>query len=346
MDRHTGTLNILAVVPFAWPAQRGGSEVAIHRLLLWLHLRGHNVRCIVQRQQAEPCEGVLYAPIKAVDEEQWWEWADVVLTHQSGTKGVASMREQYGNKPALQWAHNWMWFNGHRQYLNPDLDIVAWNSTGLAESSDRDAWSGESVVLRPPTFTADYPRCAGDMVTQVNLSRMKGSAVFWELAKRLPDVGFLGVIGGWGSQANSRGRDFPPDRAMSGLNRLKPRNVRIAAGTTNIVDDVYAHTRVLIVPTGWVSERQVGESWGLVAAEALACGIPVVATRSPGMEELLGDAGTLLPHDDVDAWEAEIVRLGDDAEWQAASDAALCRAAELEPTDELVAVERLLVGAA
>lgn len=320
--------------------------MAVHRMLVWLHTRGHNVRCIVQRQKAEPWQGITYAPVNEIDEQSWWDWADMVISHQSGTKGVASMRDRYGNKPAVQWAHNWMWFEGHRQYLDPSLDIVAWNSHGLAQTAEAATWDGQSTVLHPPTFRDDYRRCEGTAVTQVNLSRMKGAAVFWELARRLNDVPFLGVVGGWGDQSNSRGKDFPVDRAVAGLNRLKPTNVEIVPGTVEMLDRVYARTRVLIVPTGWVSERQTGESWGLVAAEALSCGIPVVATRSPGMEELLGNDGLLLPHDDVDAWERELRRLMDDDEWAEASEAAYRRAGEIDPTGELVELERLMVGAA
>lgn len=320
--------------------------MAVHRLLVWLRNRGHNVRCIVQRQQTEEWEGVRYGSVHDIDQQKWWEWADVVVSHQSGTKGVASMREMYGDKPALQWAHNWMWFEGHRHYLDPQLDIVAWNSLGLAGDDRSRTWSGQSTVLRPPTFVADFRPCFGWNVTQVNLSRLKGAAMFWELARRQPNVEFLGVVGGWGEQSNSRGKDFPPHRALSGLNRLKPSNVQIVAGTSEMLLNVYSRTKVLIVPTGWVSDRQIGESWGLVAAEALACGIPVVATRSPGMEELLGDAGTLLPHDDVDAWEEAIVRLMNVDLWQQESRKSLARAEQLDPTHELLAVETMLEAAA
>ncbi|QOT75615.1 glycosyltransferase [Cupriavidus basilensis] len=43
------------------------------------------------------------------------------------------------------------------------------------------------------------------------------------------------------------------------------------------------------------------EGMPLVVGEALACGRPVVATAAPGVAELLGDAGNIVPIDDVDA---------------------------------------------
>jgi glycosyltransferase involved in cell wall biosynthesis len=43
------------------------------------------------------------------------------------------------------------------------------------------------------------------------------------------------------------------------------------------------------------------EGMPLAIAEALACGCPVVATDAPGVADLLGDAGTIVPRDDAAA---------------------------------------------
>jgi glycosyltransferase involved in cell wall biosynthesis len=65
--------------------------------------------------------------------------------------------------------------------------------------------------------------------------------------------------------------------------------------------DVYAQTDLVVVPSR-------AESYGLVLTEALARGIPVLASDVGGIPEALGRApddtrpGVLLPVDDVDAW--------------------------------------------
>jgi N-acetyl-alpha-D-glucosaminyl L-malate synthase BshA len=67
------------------------------------------------------------------------------------------------------------------------------------------------------------------------------------------------------------------------------------------------------------------ESFGLSALEALACGVPVVASRAGGLVELVrdGETGALCPVGDVDAMAAASVEmLSDPARWQAMSDAA------------------------
>jgi glycosyltransferase involved in cell wall biosynthesis len=54
------------------------------------------------------------------------------------------------------------------------------------------------------------------------------------------------------------------------------------------------------------------EGFGLVAAEAMASGLPVLAPRLPGLAEVVGDAGLLHEPDDLDALADHITRLRDD----------------------------------
>lgn len=61
------------------------------------------------------------------------------------------------------------------------------------------------------------------------------------------------------------------------------------------------------------------ESFGLAALEALACGVPVVATRTGGLPEVVreGEDGFLLPVGDVEAMAAAAGRILDDVALQA-----------------------------
>jgi glycosyltransferase involved in cell wall biosynthesis len=54
------------------------------------------------------------------------------------------------------------------------------------------------------------------------------------------------------------------------------------------------------------------ESFGLVVAEAMACGLPVVASRRGAVGEVIGRAGLVLPPDDVRTWSAAMRRLATD----------------------------------
>lgn len=58
--------------------------------------------------------------------------------------------------------------------------------------------------------------------------------------------------------------------------------------------DLYASAAVAVVPS-------LFEGFGLPAGEAMACGVPVVATRGGALPEVVGDAGVLVPPGDADA---------------------------------------------
>lgn len=146
--------------------------------------------------------------------------------------------------------------------LRPQL-VVA-NSHQMARELARFA----PLVVHPPI---DEDRIRPDIedrtcITLVNLSPDKGVGVFYDMARRMPEKPFLGVVGGHGRQI-----------------RVRLPNVTTMAQTGSM-GLVYARTKVLLFPS-------VSESYGMVAAEATTLGIPVLATRLPGIEEALGNAG-------------------------------------------------------
>jgi glycosyltransferase involved in cell wall biosynthesis len=67
--------------------------------------------------------------------------------------------------------------------------------------------------------------------------------------------------------------------------------------------------RVLVYPSP-------KEGWGIAAMEAAACGVPVVASDSPGLRDAVRHetTGLLVPHGDLDALTAALARLLADAE--------------------------------
>jgi N-acetyl-alpha-D-glucosaminyl L-malate synthase BshA len=81
------------------------------------------------------------------------------------------------------------------------------------------------------------------------------------------------------------------------------------------------------------------ESFGLAALEALACGVPVVASRTGGVPEVVadGEVGLLFEVGDVEAMAGGVVRLLEDAAlWARMSAAARARALALYPREPTV----------
>jgi len=71
-------------------------------------------------------------------------------------------------------------------------------------------------------------------------------------------------------------------------------NVRLRAGDEQL-RALYRHASVVVVPS-------TTEGFGLVAAEAMACGAPVVASNAAALPEVCGDAAILLDPHDMRLW--------------------------------------------
>ncbi|HEX9994499.1 MAG TPA: glycosyltransferase family 4 protein [Acidimicrobiales bacterium] len=316
VERHQpGGLRVLGHFHGYPPHQNAGAEWYAHEVMVGLRDRGADVRVLnTTGRTGEPLEG-----IAVTRDRQAYRWADVVLTHLDCTRRAVTLAKQ-SHRPVVHLVHN------HRQLAHwrvrrSEADLVVANSRWVADTLH---WPGPMVVARPHVPVARYTTKPGDRVTLVNLYPDKGADVFWHLAERMPDVGFLGVRGGYGTQDV---RTLP--------------NVDVVDNTPRMRDDVYARTKVLVVPS-------VYESWGRVAVEAMCSGIPVVACPTSGLRESLGDAGVFATT--ADDFAAEVRRLLDDPAWYAhCSAASRRRAVEVEQVtsddlDRLCSAVRSLVS--
>lgn len=75
--------------------------------------------------------------------------------------------------------------------------------------------------------------------------------------------------------------------------------------STDRLVDLYASADVAVVPS-------VYEGFGLPAGEAMACGVPVVATDGGALPEVVGDAGVQVPAEDAGALADGVVELLED----------------------------------
>jgi glycosyltransferase involved in cell wall biosynthesis len=95
---------------------------------------------------------------------------------------------------------------------------------------------------------------------------------------------------------------------------------------------LYQRTDILLFPT-----RQ--EGFGLVALEAMACGVPVIATRGTALPEVVEDGitGILCPEGDISAFVAACRRLATNRDlWQTTSAAARRRTEMLFSEDIII----------
>lgn len=283
-------MKILAYVPhYVGYDHNAGAELTIHEMLYALRKRGHNITVLLQN----PVDDLVPYVIDGIKVQTYASRkdlllhsfeADLIISH-LGCAERAAIVADLKNKPMVHVIHN--------DHPLTHLAVEA-GATYLAINTD---WVAEKFekhrvrnhVVHPPVRPEAYRTDRGDSVLLVNLWRNKGAAVFWELAKRNPKVPFIGLLGGYGEQ-------IIPDEI--------PDNVTILENTGDI-RTVFEQTKLVLMPSAY-------ESYGRVALEAAASGIPSIVSRTPGLMEALGSAATYcdapstsVPGADAGEWTTE-----------------------------------------
>lgn len=306
-------MRILAAVHWYVPHHAGGAEVMLHTMLRALVERGHVVDVIESRAPLNDSyrhagyeiDGITVHPYQ--DKEDLpilMADTDVIVTHLENT-ARAVVLSRWMRKPCFVINHN---DHGNTQGWSGESDVYqVYNSQWLSDELRQYQPVPRHLIVRPPIYSDEYRTKPGTKVTLINLNEDKGSRIFYELARRMPETEFLGVVGAHGDQIIE---DLP--------------NVEIVRHTDpHQMKTIYGKTRVLLMPS-------IYESWGRVSVEAVASGIPVIANPTNGLTEALDSAGTFVPRDDVDGWESALRRLLDGRSWGAASRRSLKRSAELD----------------
>jgi glycosyltransferase involved in cell wall biosynthesis len=119
-------------------------------------------------------------------------------------------------------------------------------------------------------FSAPHRGGAG-VVAIGRLVPQKGLDVLIEASESIP--GPVGIAG-TGPLGEQLARDAPPNVLM--------------LGRVEDIPGLLREADLVVVPSRW-------EGFGLVAVEAMAAGVPVVASAVDGLAEVVGDAGVLVP---------------------------------------------------
>jgi len=269
-------LNVIAYIhAYVGTGRNAGAELTMHEMLFALRQAGHKITVLLS-EPIEPnlpfaIDGIKVQPYASrKDPNLWMPQFDISVSHLGCAERAALISKDKGIKN-VQVVHN-----THQltyDSLRAHCDLAVFNTDWV--SDDCKVPVRNRMVLRPPVRPASYVIERGKQaVTLINMTEPKGARVFYELARRFPDVPFIGVKGGYGEQ-------------------MLPGTASWAEALPNItilpnhhdVREVYAQTKVILMPSGY-------ESFGRVAVEAAASGIPSIVSRTPGLMEALGDAGT------------------------------------------------------
>lgn len=300
-------MRVVAILPLYPPHSLVGAWVATHAHLARLAEAGHTVDVVAELAMlaAYQLDGVTVHPCTD-NPDELVAAADVVVSH-LGDQGHGQILATRHGKPSVRMVHGPVGDHHDRLVRHGYPALVVANSQ---TSLDWLAWPGRTVVAQPPITPAAH-RLHGDPaghVAAVNMSEEKGGRTVQLLALRCPDVAFRAVRGGYG-------RQLPP---MSPNLTVLPPTPDCAAWLSG--------ASVMLCPS-------TAETWGMAAVEALAAGVPVIASPVSGLMESLGDAATYVEPHDLNGWVSALRRLRTPDQWRTASARSRQRAAELAEMD-------------
>lgn len=181
--------------------------------------------------------------------------------------------------------------------VKDQLASIVTNSKFMA-SRIKEMWSRDCEVVYPvPDLRAyDGSKSSGRFITFFNPLPHKGLGIAHTLVtRRFQDRPFLFVEGFIDPEAH-------------GISLIRSGNL-VHARRSPDVATIYVMSRTVIIPSQWE------EPFGRIAVEAMHSRIPVIASRTGGLIESVGDGGVLIDDfSDVDRWVEEIERLDDPKE--------------------------------
>lgn len=304
-------MKILAVSHYYATDNRGGGEIMLHEILKSFISDGHDVDAVATDNEGslEVLDGVRVYKGKRFTDMVSPKYDLVITQFHNANKTLE--RALHFNIPSVYIVHNNLIITTNT-LKNTKPSLVVFNSEWIKDFYNYD---GESIVVHPPVYADAHATTRGDSITLVNLFPSKGVYAFYNLAARFPKEKFLGVKGG-----------YYKDKQVV----LSRKNVRIIENTQDM-REVWSQTKILLMPSTY-------ESYGMVGVEALASGIPVIASPTPGLKESLSYAGIFPKNNSIRAWCSEIEKLNNPEEYKKVSELSLRRSAEINPTIELKAL--------
>jgi glycosyltransferase involved in cell wall biosynthesis len=209
---------------------------------------------------------------------------------------------------------------------------IAFGETVRATLAERPAYAARPVAVIPPGV--DLERFAPNPAQGGATRRALG----WEPTDRV--VGFLGrfieekgvrvlcealerLATPWRALFVGGG---PLEAQLRSFERKHRPNVAVVTGVRHQEVPSWLNAMSVLCAPSQTTQRW-REQFGRMLIEAMACGVPIVASDSGEMPSVVGDAGIVVGEREVDGWAAAISRLlGDDDERRSLAERGISRA--------------------
>lgn len=293
---------------------RGGAERAASNMLQRLQERcGYDCQMLSSHPLPydELRDGVRLRGFRDVEELKTIasaEKPDIVLASLADAVAAFRVGRRYGlprvllvhgyefAPPTTEERRQWLIPDGHRDLPRAEIGFVLdaadhiftcsqYMRGFLRERTGRDSEVFFSSWDEAEVLVDAAAREQAECITAICGFRHKGIEIFLELARRFPDERFMLV----GQPGSDLATGFITEAAACP-------NVELPGRMQS--RDFLARSKLVLVPS------QLPEPFGRIAVEAMANDVPVLASRSGGLHEIVGDGPMGVDgFDDIDAWE-------------------------------------------
>jgi glycosyltransferase involved in cell wall biosynthesis len=304
------------------PNVRAGSEITAHALNRYLSAQGWRISVLVNSYVTDRHEGIDIYSLSSPEAPAIMESATILACQNfNGYSGI-EFAEKY-SKPILFFLHvEFEKIDILQQRFKVPVYVVYNSTTQRHALPTIHQWTTVRPHIDYDRFRSVKVDPAARNITLLNCNTNKGGEVLQQLAKELPEYPFLGIKGAYQTQLIYD--DIP--------------NLKYEP-TFEDPRQVYQKSRIVIMPSR-------SESWGRVALEAMAAGIPVIVGGTPGLRECTAGAAPVCNQTNTECWVKNIKELYEDSPARrAAIEAGLARIAELAAAPDFQLFDEWLAAA-
>lgn len=282
----------LLLVTAKYPPFSGGAENSIHELLIELSKKNHTILVLTKfKGRGNSWENIPICEVNTFSIIQLENICkkfnpDKILTQLEWSEESIEVANRL-SIPII--------FFSRIGELNQNADGTIFNSDfHLKKLNSKFNLKRHEFELCYPLIRLEkyrYTNSNRQFVTIVNPVRAKGGNIIKPLAIAFPNQYFIGLKQWCDPERDSV--DF------------ENHNI-ILLGYKNEIKYVYAHTKVLLVPS------QFDDPSPRVVVEAMASGIPVIASDVGGISEVMRGGGILLPPQNIESWKQALSKLLND----------------------------------